>query len=248
MLRRVLLSRLAKASLAYPTPAQTVWKAANESNAMDLGTKAALPAPKLEAAVPQPRAQEIVIGSSDEEDDEEEALENEEEWAAGDASSDEYKDSGDSEHGERVCKGREGEDSKIELAIHIPAHLEKLAGIDEYAAQVQAKYSKTGKLPSKPRRRVPVPPKPVVSQPAPGRLLKGKAREVLKVEEEGLKMAEKEVGVKVKEDMKIKVEPSVMTDAHKPITCNYTLKCFSSMCGLEHADELDANSLIIKCQ
>ncbi|KAG8725482.1 hypothetical protein FRC09_017620 [Ceratobasidium sp. 395] len=205
-------TQVVRAFSAYPTPAQTVRKATNEPKATDSGAKPALPAPNFEA-------------------------ENEEKRAAGDASSDEYEDSGDSEDGEQVRKGREGEDDEIELVIHVPAHLKTQDEINKYVAKVQAEYSKTGKLPSKPKKQVPAPAKPVVSQSAPGRLSKGKAREVLKVKEEDVKMEEKEVGVKVEEDVKMKVEPSEMTDAQRNVVRNYTLKCFLSTCGLNHAHE-----------
>ncbi|KAG8715123.1 hypothetical protein FRC09_016895 [Ceratobasidium sp. 395] len=79
----------------------------------------------------------------------------------GDALSDECKDSEDSEDGEHICKGREGEANEVELVIDVPADLKTQAKIDEYATRVLAKYLKTGKLSSKPNKRVPAPAKPV---------------------------------------------------------------------------------------
>ncbi|KAG8699641.1 hypothetical protein FRC09_006490 [Ceratobasidium sp. 395] len=190
-----------RASLVYPTPAQTVRKAAKKPNAPVSSTKPALPALDINAAAPHPNAQAIVIGSNEDEDDEEESK-SEEEKAAGNASNDET----------RI--GGEGEDNEPELAVDVMAHIKIQAELDEYLAKVQAEYMKTGKLPSKKKKQAPALPEPVVSQLRPGRSLKTKAKEVSKVEEE----AKKEEVVEVEEDNgKIELELSEMTDAQKNI-------------------------------
>ncbi|KAG8687285.1 hypothetical protein FRC09_013588 [Ceratobasidium sp. 395] len=95
-----------------------------------------------------------------------------------------------------------GEETGIQVAIETPEYIQTVAELDDDVAKVKANYMKIGQLPPKANRNTPAPPNPIFTQPAPSPPSKGKLEELVS---------------KVEEDMKVKMEPRVMTGVQKNV-------------------------------
>ncbi|KAG8718764.1 hypothetical protein FRC09_012139 [Ceratobasidium sp. 395] len=111
-------TQIVRASSVYPTPAQTIRKAAKKPNAPVSGTKPALPAPDVNAAALHPMHKQ---SSSD--PTRMKMMRKSPRWDSGD--------------GETVGQGGEGEDNEPELAVDVMAHIKIQAELDKYLAKVQ---------------------------------------------------------------------------------------------------------------